>query len=789
MGLTPYPFQRRVATWLISGRNVILQAPTGAGKTLAAMLPFLDALEHDRDFPHKCLYAVPLRVLANQFGEEYTARVRRAGRDERIRVAIQTGERREDRDLTATLTFATIDQVLSSFLHMPYSQPKRQWNLNAAAVVSSYLVFDEFHLFDPDSTLPTTLEMLRMLKGVAPMLLMTATFSPEMLGELARLLDAVVVPEDDAAGEEMLQIPVQRDKRRFYHWRPEPLSADAVLREHGTRSIVVCNTVDRARALFEGLQRHPARGDTQLLLLHSHFLKADRQRIEAELLCRFGKDADPSGRWIIVATQAIEVGLDLSATHLHTELAPANAVLQRAGRCARYGGEGHVFVYDIESELPYTGMTDEFERTRSAFQERDGTQLTFADEQVVVAAVHGPRDRAVVEGLKASRSRHRAEMNVVLRGEADRAGGSRLIRDIVARDVIVHPNPDELLTNPWQVEAFSLYPGSLYGAAKVWVEREVELDLEWGVMWLREAATDESEGGRHVERWWERAWSSEDLRGAPLVVVNPALAGYDPQRGFLLHEPTGFVSPPVLRQKTEQYTRFYRLESYERHISLVWQALVQDTWPELAAAAARLEQRAGWQPGVLVRAAHLVALLHDVGKLNKALQRWYHNWQRAIGAPAPDAEAIAHTDYDELNPLHIEKERAMSSRRPPHAVEGAVAVAPLLVQALDPTHLPIIKAAFSAIARHHGPFSREFRAFELIPGATAEIARTLQLAPHLAVDVRGLRSRDTPDLTQIDRFWVDESNDNELLAYMLLARALRRADQLGTEWGAQAADG
>ncbi len=32
----PYPFQRRVADLLLSGQNVILQAPTGAGKTFAA---------------------------------------------------------------------------------------------------------------------------------------------------------------------------------------------------------------------------------------------------------------------------------------------------------------------------------------------------------------------------------------------------------------------------------------------------------------------------------------------------------------------------------------------------------------------------------------------------------------------------------------------------------------------------------------------------------------------------------------------------------------------------------
>ena len=39
--LIPFAFQRKVAQHLLSGCNVILQAPTGAGKTKAALFPFL----------------------------------------------------------------------------------------------------------------------------------------------------------------------------------------------------------------------------------------------------------------------------------------------------------------------------------------------------------------------------------------------------------------------------------------------------------------------------------------------------------------------------------------------------------------------------------------------------------------------------------------------------------------------------------------------------------------------------------------------------------------------------
>ena len=67
-----WPHQERVFDLLLKERcNIILQAPTGSGKTRAALYPFLTALDHEteyyRDFPHKCLYSVPMRVLARQF--------------------------------------------------------------------------------------------------------------------------------------------------------------------------------------------------------------------------------------------------------------------------------------------------------------------------------------------------------------------------------------------------------------------------------------------------------------------------------------------------------------------------------------------------------------------------------------------------------------------------------------------------------------------------------------------------------------------------------------------------
>ena len=78
-----YPYQERVKQLVQSGQSVVLQAPTGAGKTRAALAPFIESF-FDRPseaFPTKCIYVVPMRVLAHQFVIEYQEYAERYLRD------------------------------------------------------------------------------------------------------------------------------------------------------------------------------------------------------------------------------------------------------------------------------------------------------------------------------------------------------------------------------------------------------------------------------------------------------------------------------------------------------------------------------------------------------------------------------------------------------------------------------------------------------------------------------------------------------------------------------------
>jgi len=152
-----------------------------------------------------------------------------------------------------------------------------------------------------------------------------------------------------------LTVPVSKTKLAKYGADVAALVRDVHVPESLT--LVILNTVARARAVYEKLL--PARSKSNnagtrpdLLLIHSHFRPPDKERALRGLL----GNIPPAGR-IVVSTQVVEAGVDVSARTLFTELAPWASLVQRLGRCNRYGevGQGSVWWIDVPAEAspPY----------------------------------------------------------------------------------------------------------------------------------------------------------------------------------------------------------------------------------------------------------------------------------------------------------------------------------------------------------------------------------------------------------------------------------------------------
>ncbi|MBV9256678.1 MAG: CRISPR-associated helicase Cas3', partial [Ktedonobacteraceae bacterium] len=329
----PYPYQKRVLQALMRGRNVILVVPTGGGKTRAATLPFFHNKARKYDaLPEKALYVVPMRVLATQFlmtcktlyEEELNPDLFRETeaiyqRLHRKSISIQTGESPEDPQFESMITACTIDQALSGALGIPYSLDNRKANINVGAIVSSYLILDEPHLYPVSEdgrsykgAFTTCLELLRLLKDINRFIFMSATLSGKLVSRLGMMLDAEVIELDDAELEEL-----NKGRSRVFTRAQEPMSAEQILRYHDRQhphcSLVVCNTVQRAQEaylqLWEAIQQRQLNID--LRLLHSRFTDEDRKNQGKELGQLLGKQQWDEGVYqgekdvIVVATQVV----------------------------------------------------------------------------------------------------------------------------------------------------------------------------------------------------------------------------------------------------------------------------------------------------------------------------------------------------------------------------------------------------------------------------------------------------------------------------------------------------
>jgi CRISPR-associated endonuclease/helicase Cas3 len=353
-GHPPYGYQRRLAK--LSEWPETLEVPTGAGKTAAVFLAWLwrrrfasDALRAAT--PKRLVFCLPMRALTSQTERAFTAWLRSLGLDAPPAVHVVMGGAVDDAWLTSpdhdTVVLGTQDLLLSRALNRGFAMSRYTWPMAFGLLNNDVQwVFDEVQLMGVGATTSAQLAGLRrslLTFGQARSLWMSATLETGRLttidhptpgatftltgterAELAHLLDAP---------KSMSPLVVDGTDCRAV------AKACAAMHAAGTKTLLVVNTVKRAQELHREMQK--AAPGVETALLHSRFRPADREAREARVLAR-----DWSG--IIVATQVIEAGIDCSARTLITDLAPWASIVQRCGRCNRYGTETGAAVYWID---------------------------------------------------------------------------------------------------------------------------------------------------------------------------------------------------------------------------------------------------------------------------------------------------------------------------------------------------------------------------------------------------------------------------------------------------------
>ncbi|MCZ7383781.1 MAG: CRISPR-associated helicase Cas3' [Candidatus Methanoperedens sp.] len=258
-----------------------------------------------------------------------------------IIVGIEHGASSFDPLFFADICVTTFDQFLYG-----YARSKRvghHFDLPAGAIANSVVVFDEAHLYSPytHSLMRAMIEILRISR--IPTIVMTATMPKTLENDLLR-----------GEGKEPIEFSGKwpdHMANRSISWRQEDwglLNGETLSNElnniletnKNKRVLIVANRVDVAQKVAKALE-----GRKEFItLIHSRFTVEDREQKEGYVCVYFGKEKDNQKPGIIISTQVCEVGLDISCDILITECASADALVQRAGRVARWGGNGEVVI-------------------------------------------------------------------------------------------------------------------------------------------------------------------------------------------------------------------------------------------------------------------------------------------------------------------------------------------------------------------------------------------------------------------------------------------------------------
>ena len=241
----------------------------------------------------------------------------------------------------------TIDQALLAILPVKH-QSLRLWGLT-----DRVLIVDEAHAYDAYMAreLETLLEFHAALGGSA--IILSATLPKVARQRIAAAfrrgtgrgtsveLKATDYPLVTVIGSESaIEAPqaIRHGLERFVTATRvgavnNALACVVKAAEAGARVAFVRNSVDGAIDVCDQLRST----GIDPLLFHARFAMNDRQRIEAEVMNRFGRhrDAEREGH-VLVATQVIEQSLDLDFDLMVTDLAPIDLMIQRAGRLWRH---------------------------------------------------------------------------------------------------------------------------------------------------------------------------------------------------------------------------------------------------------------------------------------------------------------------------------------------------------------------------------------------------------------------------------------------------------------------
>jgi len=554
-------------------QSQLINIPTGLGKTAAVVLAWLWNRAHLQNpkWPRRLVYCLPMRTLVEQTAGEVKTWVANILADQNDELAddaeakaklewlrdngpviLMGGEDAGEWDIhpeREAILIGTQDMLLSRALNRGYAAGRARWPKDFALLNNDCLwVFDEVQLMSTGFATSLQLQAWRERGGMKPALptfswWMSATLDKGWLTASIDFLPrievawAVVGRETNLLWDVDTQTKSDMGKRvkalltpgvkEFHPKSPPQLKAEklseyiekvakavkAARQEFPSEKIlVIVNTVERACALAEKLKAEAP------LLLHSRFRHRERKAWIGEL----------KSENLIIATQVVEAGVDISSRILFTELCPWPSFIQRCGRAARNPGEkADIYWMDV-SKVPAPYSENEMAAAKGQLEKLTDASLAglrahrnaLTAEEVFSLLPYSPRfvpqSKDLIEFFDTTPDLTGADVDI-----------SRYIRDGQEHDVSVF----------WR-DCSNIRPGKNPPKDRSWKPEHAELCAVpvWGESGFREFTRKAS--GRIWRLDYRDGWTllnrgdEERIFPGQVFLLEKSCGGYDPTKGW-----------------------------------------------------------------------------------------------------------------------------------------------------------------------------------------------------------------------------------------------------------------
>ncbi|TQV62879.1 MAG: CRISPR-associated helicase Cas3' [Sulfurovum sp.] len=334
-------------------QSVLVEIPTGEGKTEGSLLW---AIRNVYNQNTKIIYTLPTQTTSNKLYERVqkffdkkecglihsNAKIFLEEAYERDNGVIDEHFKSDflvSKSFNKPVTVSTIDSLLKYFINIG------RFNIATKNFLNSVIIIDEVHSYD--FKLMGFLKMfLELCKEYEVKVCLMSASIPNKIKELLNIKDYPVITQNDLFKKKANEI-----RKKDYELDDD---FDFIFEkfEESKNILIIRNTVKSATDTYKYLKEKYSLNNKKILLYHSTFKKKDKNKKE----CLIFEKLDSKKPFILVATQIVEISLDIDFDVMFTDNAPIDSLIQRFGRVNRKKDEnnkGEIFIYKYQKKYPY----------------------------------------------------------------------------------------------------------------------------------------------------------------------------------------------------------------------------------------------------------------------------------------------------------------------------------------------------------------------------------------------------------------------------------------------------